>query len=185
MSVGVIIVAAGRSRRMGGATPKPLLELAGLTVLRRSVAAFDAHPEVEELVVVLPAEWVDAAPTVVGPTSRRCQCVAGGAERHDSVRRGFAVCRRTLMSCLFTMPPGRLRTPAYRSRAGATRETGAAVPAVPARDTVKRVDRSRRLVVETIPREEIWLAQTPQGFSRSVLSAAMAAETASTPRMRR
>src|SRR5690242_3260244 len=90
MSVGVIIVAAGRSQRMGGATPKPLLDLGGRTVLQRSVSVFDAHPDVEELVVVLPTELIDGAADLVGPTRRRCQCVSGGAERHESVRRGFA-----------------------------------------------------------------------------------------------
>ena len=54
-------------------------------------------------------------------------------------------------------------------------ETGAAVPALPAHETVKRVDPSAHIVRETIARDEIWLAQTPQGFRRSVLEAAMAA----------
>jgi 2-C-methyl-D-erythritol 4-phosphate cytidylyltransferase/2-C-methyl-D-erythritol 2,4-cyclodiphosphate synthase len=57
----------------------------------------------------------------------------------------------------------------------AAAEHGAAVPAVAARDTVKRLDVARRTVRETIPREEIWLAQTPQGFRRDVLAAAVAA----------
>jgi 2-C-methyl-D-erythritol 4-phosphate cytidylyltransferase/2-C-methyl-D-erythritol 2,4-cyclodiphosphate synthase len=176
MSVGVIIVAAGRSQRMGGATPKPLLDLGGRSVLRRSVAAFDAHPGVQELVVVLPAEWVDAAPTVIGPTIRRCQCVAGGAERHDSVRRGFARLPDDVDIVLVHDAARPFADASLIDRVlGATRETGAAVPAVQARDTVKRVDRSRRVVTETIPRDEIWLAQTPQGFRRAVLGAAIAA----------
>jgi len=53
-------------------------------------------------------------------------------------------------------------------------ESGAAIPAVPARDTVKRVDPDRRVVTSTLPREEIWLAQTPQGFRRDVLDRAIA-----------
>jgi 2-C-methyl-D-erythritol 4-phosphate cytidylyltransferase/2-C-methyl-D-erythritol 2,4-cyclodiphosphate synthase len=51
--------------------------------------------------------------------------------------------------------------------------TGAAVPAVPARDTVKRVAQGTREVRESIPREEIWLAQTPQGFRRELLDRLM------------
>src|SRR6185369_16109372 len=51
--------------------------------------------------------------------------------------------------------------------------TGAAVPAVQARDTVKRARANETLVEATIPREEIWLAQTPQGFRRDVLDAAV------------
>jgi 2-C-methyl-D-erythritol 4-phosphate cytidylyltransferase/2-C-methyl-D-erythritol 2,4-cyclodiphosphate synthase len=56
----------------------------------------------------------------------------------------------------------------------AARRTGAAVPAVQARDTVKRVPVSGHLVAGTIAREEIWLAQTPQGFRRHVLEEAVA-----------
>ncbi len=176
MSVGVIIVAAGRGQRMGGAMPKPLLELGGRTVLRRSVAAFDAHPEVDELVVVLPAEWVDAGPTVIGPTRRRCQCVAGGARRHDSVRRGFACLPDDVDIVLIHDAARPFADSGLIDRVlAATRETGAALPAVPARDTVKRVDLSRHLVAATIPRDEIWLAQTPQGFRRAVLSEAIKA----------
>ncbi len=90
MSVGVIIVAAGRSTRMGADVPKPLLDLGGRTMLQRSVEAFDVHPGVDELVVVLPAELVTAGPSLVGPTSRPCRFVAGGERRQDSVRLGFA-----------------------------------------------------------------------------------------------
>ncbi len=52
------------------------------------------------------------------------------------------------------------------------------VPAIPVRDTVKRVDRASRLITATIPRDEVWLAQTPQGFRRDVLRAAVALGTA-------
>jgi 2-C-methyl-D-erythritol 4-phosphate cytidylyltransferase/2-C-methyl-D-erythritol 2,4-cyclodiphosphate synthase len=53
-------------------------------------------------------------------------------------------------------------------------EQGAAVPALGARETVKRVPVGQSAVAETIPRDEIWLAQTPQGFARAVLERAVA-----------
>src|SRR6188474_774847 len=90
VSVSVIVVAAGRGVRAGGETPKQLLDLGGQTMLQRSVAACDAHPDVDELVVVLPAEWVAEGPALVGATRARCHVVAGGARRQDSVRAGFA-----------------------------------------------------------------------------------------------
>jgi 2-C-methyl-D-erythritol 4-phosphate cytidylyltransferase/2-C-methyl-D-erythritol 2,4-cyclodiphosphate synthase len=176
MSVGAIIVAAGRGARIGGATPKQLLDIGGRTILQRSVAAFDGHAEVSEIVVVLPAEWVTDGAALIGPTARRCHFAAGGERRQDSVARGLAA-----------MPAGPdliLVHDAARPFAGrelidrviaAAAEHGAAVPAVAARDTVKRLDVARRTVRETIPREEIWLAQTPQGFRRDVLAAAVAA----------
>ena len=62
--VGVIIVAGGRGIRAGTAVPKQLIDLGGRTVLQRSVAAFDAHPAVSELVVVLPADLLPDYPIV-------------------------------------------------------------------------------------------------------------------------
>ena len=54
MSVTAVIVAGGRGARMGSDRPKQLLSVGGRTLLERSVAAFDAHPRVDAIVVVLP-----------------------------------------------------------------------------------------------------------------------------------
>jgi 2-C-methyl-D-erythritol 4-phosphate cytidylyltransferase/2-C-methyl-D-erythritol 2,4-cyclodiphosphate synthase len=56
----------------------------------------------------------------------------------------------------------------------AAEESGAAVPALPARETVKRVDADHALIRETLRRDEIWLVQTPQGFRRDVIESAAA-----------
>src|SRR5580765_5911185 len=90
MSVGAIIVAAGRGDRMGAPVPKQLLDVGGRSVLQLSVAAFVRHPSVSELVVVLPAEYVADGAALVGVTSRRFAVVAGGDRRQDSVRLGAA-----------------------------------------------------------------------------------------------
>jgi 2-C-methyl-D-erythritol 4-phosphate cytidylyltransferase/2-C-methyl-D-erythritol 2,4-cyclodiphosphate synthase len=175
VSIGVIIVAAGRGARMGTSQPKQLIDLGGRSMLRRSVEAFDEHPRVSQLVVVLPPELVAGGPTFVGATARPCAIVSGGERRNDSVRQGLAA-----------MPDGPdviLVHDAARPFADralidrvidATERSGAAVPAVPARDTIKRVDLDRRIVAATIPRDEIWLAQTPQGFTRTILVEAIA-----------
>ena len=174
MSVGVILVAAGRGERMGAGVSKLLLDLGDRSVLRWSVGIFDAHPMVDELVAVLPAEWIADAAARLGVTSRPCRAVAGGAERHDSVRAGFAALGPGVDLILIHDAARPFADAALVDRViAATREAGAAVPALQARDTVKRAGPSR-FVAETIPRQEVWLAQTPQGFRRSVLERAMA-----------
>lgn len=175
MSVGVIIVAAGRSVRMGASVPKPLLDLGGRTMLQRSVAAFADHPGVDALVVVLPEALVASGPSLVGGTTRRCLFVAGGDRRQDSVRLGFRALPATADPILIhdAARPFADRGLIDRVIAAAS-ETGAAVPAVRAKDTVKRVDLEKQIVDQTLPRDEIWLAQTPQGFSRRVLEDAVA-----------
>lgn len=176
MSVGVIIVAGGRGARLGAAVPKQLLEISGRSMLRRAVETFDEHPRVDHLVVVLPVELVADAARLVGSTRRPCFVTAGGETRRASVERGLQV-----------MPAGPdliLVHDAARPFASAdlidrvireTEESGAAVPALPATETVKRTDPAGRTVRETIAREEVWLAQTPQGFRRDLLEGAMAA----------
>lgn len=175
MSVGVIIVAAGRGTRLGASVPKQLLDLGGRSVLRRSVDAFDRHPSVAALVVVLPAELVGDGPSVVGQTGRPCQFVAGGARRQDSVREGLRALPPGIDLVLVHDAARPFADAALIDRViAAAGESGAAIPALAARDTVKRVDPDRHTVTATLPREEIWLAQTPQGFRRDVLTAAVA-----------
>jgi 2-C-methyl-D-erythritol 4-phosphate cytidylyltransferase/2-C-methyl-D-erythritol 2,4-cyclodiphosphate synthase len=174
-SVGVIIVAGGRGARAGTAMPKQLIALGGRTVLQRSVAAFDEHPAIAVIVVVVPAELLREAPALVGPVRGECRFAAGGARRQDSVRAGFAVMPEGPAVILIHDAARPFVDAALIERViVAARRTGAAVPAVQARDTVKRVPMSGHLVAETIPREEIWLAQTPQGFRRHVLEEAVA-----------
>jgi 2-C-methyl-D-erythritol 4-phosphate cytidylyltransferase/2-C-methyl-D-erythritol 2,4-cyclodiphosphate synthase len=174
MHVGVIIVAAGRSERMRSAVPKPLLEIGGRSLLRRSVQAFDEHPLVQELVVVLPRDLVGDGPGLVGTTRRPCRIVAGGERRQDSVRQGFASLSQDAdLVLIHDAARPFVDGPLIDRVIEAAGENGAAVPAVPVRDTVKRTDAARGFVSETIPRDEIWLAQTPQGFRRPVLLSAV------------
>src|SRR5690349_8396558 len=169
MSVGVILVAAGRGERMGAGMSKLMLDLGDRSILRWSVGIFDRHPKIDEIVAVLPAEWVPEAAARLGPTGRPCRAVAGGAERHDSVRAGFAALGRDVDVVLIHDAARPFADAPLVDRViAATREAGAAVPALRARDTVKRTD-AAGFVAETIPRHEVWLAQTPQGFRRSVL----------------
>lgn len=175
MSVGVIIVAAGRGTRVGAAVPKQLLDLGGRSMLRRSVEVFDRHRTVSQLVVVLPDDLVPEAPTLVGETNRPCRFVAGGARRQDSVRHGLEALPPAVDLVLVHDAARPFADAVLIDRViAAAGESGAAIPAVPARDTVKRVDPDRRVVTSTLPREEIWLAQTPQGFRRDVLDQAIA-----------
>ena len=169
MPVGAIIVAGGRGARLGASVPKQLLDLGGRTILQRSVAAFDTHPGVEEIVVVLPDDLVERAMDLVGRTRARCVCVAGGPRRQDSVRNGFS----SLSPAIDLVLVHDAARPFVDSHLidrviDAVREAGAAVPALPAHDTVKHVDVEHREVMTTLPRDAVWMAQTPQGFLRGV-----------------
>lgn len=175
MSVAAIIVAAGRGERLGGDRPKQFVDLGGRTLLQRSVAAFDGHPDVDAMVVVLPTEIVGDGASYVGVTTRPCLYVAGGTRRQDSVRLGLAAVGPDADVVLVHDAARPFVTRDLIDRVIArARADGAAIPAVQAQDTVKRVRRGTDTVAETVPRDEVWLAQTPQGFRRHVLDAAVA-----------
>jgi 2-C-methyl-D-erythritol 4-phosphate cytidylyltransferase/2-C-methyl-D-erythritol 2,4-cyclodiphosphate synthase len=176
MTVGVIIVAAGRGERLGGALPKQLVDLGGRSLLQHSVRAFDGRPGVTEMVVVLPSDFVSQAADLIGPTTVPVRAVAGGQRRQDSVRAGAEALSANIDVVLVHDAARPFVDDGVIDRVIAgTDRTGAAVPAVQARDTVKRRDGATGNVAETIARDEIWLAQTPQGFRRDVLTAAFAA----------
>ena len=178
MRVTAIIAAAGAGRRLGSAAPKQLLDLGGCSILARSVAAFDAHPEISDIVVVVPPDLAaSGAESHIGATSRPVLVVAGGARRQDSVANAFAVVDPSAEIVLIHDAARPFVSMEVIDRTiEAARAHGAAIAAVEASDTVKRVERHPHgaLIVETIPRETIFLAQTPQGFRREVLADAVA-----------
>jgi 2-C-methyl-D-erythritol 4-phosphate cytidylyltransferase / 2-C-methyl-D-erythritol 2,4-cyclodiphosphate synthase len=182
MHVTAIIVAGGAGLRVGGAIPKQLLEIGGISVLRRSVLACDGHLAVTDLVVVLPEALVAEGRRLIGETRRPCRVVAGGARRQDSVRAGFEAVPDLAQIVLVHDGARPFVTGAVIDRViAAADRSGAAVPGIPVADTVKRasVAGEARTVLKTVPRDELWLAQTPQGFRRDVLAQAVAAGEAS------
>ncbi len=159
---------------MGAPVPKQLLELGGESVLRRSVRAFESHPDVRQIVVVLHESLVPGSESLLGPVSCPHVVVAGGRRRQDSVANGMAVVDAAADVVLVHDAARPFVSRAVIDRViAAAAAHGAAVPAVGVRDTVKRAGASRD-VSATIPRDEIWLAQTPQGFQRGVLAQAIA-----------
>ena len=182
MHVTAIIAAAGAGRRFGGAVPKQLLELGGRTILQRSVDAFAAHPRVDDVIVVLPPALLHAPPEWMRARGS-VRVVAGGERRQDSVANAFDAVPASADIVLVHDAARPFVSAELISRAiDAAAAHGAAIAAVQATDTVKRVENAaaRPAIVETIPRETIYLAQTPQAFRRVVLAEAVALGRAGT-----
>jgi 2-C-methyl-D-erythritol 4-phosphate cytidylyltransferase / 2-C-methyl-D-erythritol 2,4-cyclodiphosphate synthase len=180
MHVTAIIAAGGSGRRLGASVPKQLLDVGGRTLLERSIDAFRSHPAVDEVIVAVPAEMLVAPPSWLDG-ARNVRLVAGGERRQDSVANAFAAVPETVDIVLVHDAARPFVTSDVISRAieGAVAH-GAAIAALPVSDTVKRVaiDEAKAggsVIVETLPREEIFLAQTPQAFRREVLQSAIAA----------
>jgi 2-C-methyl-D-erythritol 4-phosphate cytidylyltransferase / 2-C-methyl-D-erythritol 2,4-cyclodiphosphate synthase len=184
MHVTAIIAAGGRGQRFGGSQPKQLQPLGGRTILDRSVALFTDHAGVDEVIVALPADILADPPGYLRSDSKPVRLVAGGDRRQDSVANAFAAAseRSELIVIHDAARPFASADLITRTIAAAV-HSGAALAAMPARDTVKRATMFEgpakaghyvRHVAETLPRESIFLAQTPQAFRREVLKSALA-----------
>jgi 2-C-methyl-D-erythritol 4-phosphate cytidylyltransferase len=160
----IVLVAAGSSTRMG--FPKLWTDLHGRSLLAHAVAAA-CHAEPTELVLVVGSDRLAHA-RVLAPTAR---VVCGGARRRDSVAAGLAA---TTAAWLAIHDAARALAPPdlYQRGLAAARPTGASIPVLPLKDTVKRLASGH--VVETLARAEHVAVQTPQTFRRDVLERALA-----------
>jgi 2-C-methyl-D-erythritol 4-phosphate cytidylyltransferase / 2-C-methyl-D-erythritol 2,4-cyclodiphosphate synthase len=182
MFVSAIIAAAGRGERLGGSRLKQLLVVGGRPILERSVAAFLHHPDIDEIVVALPSELVGDPPGYLQQSAKPMRLVAGGARRRDSVARAFQqVAAHADVVLVHDAARPFVSAQLIGRIIAAASESGAALAALPARDTVKLAQSDDgSLVKETLPRESIFLAQTPQAFRREVLRDALALNEAAT-----
>ncbi len=165
------MVAAGRGTRVGGA-PKQYRPIAGVPLVLRALRPFAAHPDVVQVVLVLPPADASAPPAFLAELrDEGLVVVAGGEERSDSVAAGLAALRQ---ECTVVLVHDGARP--FVDRAvidGVIRHARAgegAIAAVPLGDTVKEADAGEpSRVARTVPRERLWRAQTPQGFPRELL----------------
>jgi 2-C-methyl-D-erythritol 4-phosphate cytidylyltransferase / 2-C-methyl-D-erythritol 2,4-cyclodiphosphate synthase len=179
MHVTAIIAAAGSGRRVGSAKPKQVLDIGGGSMLQHSVKAFLTHPRISDVIVVMPAgtpalTWTTDLGTIDPARLNPVRMVAGGERRQDSVANAFDQVGASSDVVLIHDAARPFVTAGLIDRTiDAAIAYGAAIAALQSRDTVKRV--ADGVIRETIPRETVYLAQTPQGFRREVLAAAVAA----------
>ncbi len=170
---------AGESERVGeapGGLPKAFVPLAGRCLLLRSLEALAASAEVDLVVPVVAREAMPRLATLeseLGQIPKLRPAVAGGVERQDSVRCGLEALPAEVTHVAVHDAARPLVRPGDVSRVvRAARSSGAALLAIPVRDTIKRIEEGR--VVSTPPRAECYAAQTPQVFRIGWLRDALA-----------
>lgn len=166
-----IIVAAGKSERMGAGTDKAFLSLVNKPVVAWSLMAFEKCDEIDRIVLVVRKDQQLAAKAVcqMFGISKLDRIVAGGNKRQDSVQAGLAVCDLDTRTVVIHDGARPLVTPeliAEVVKLGV--RTGAATVGRRMIDTVKTVDKGTT-VTKTEPREKLWQVQTPQAFQYRVL----------------
>ena len=173
----VIIVAAGRGSRMGddGATPKQYARLGEEAVLEIGCRAFESHDGMAIVLPVVHPDDLDLFEAAVSPHGKLLPPVSGGATRQQSVHAGLKA-----LAALEAQPDTVLVHDAARPFVSAVTVSSVldgiapgtgALPGLAVPDTVKRVD-GDGAIEETVPRDGLYLAQTPQGFVFEELLAA-------------
>jgi 2-C-methyl-D-erythritol 4-phosphate cytidylyltransferase/2-C-methyl-D-erythritol 2,4-cyclodiphosphate synthase len=164
MDFAIVLVAAGASTRMG--FPKLWVDVCGQPLIAYAIDAARAVQPSELVVVVSPERMADTISLRDG-----VQLIAGGARRRDSVAAGLSMTR---MQWVAIHDAARALAPPELFLRGldAAQDTGAAIPALPLKDTIKRVVDAR--VVDTPARAEYMAVQTPQVFRRDFLQNALA-----------
>jgi 2-C-methyl-D-erythritol 4-phosphate cytidylyltransferase / 2-C-methyl-D-erythritol 2,4-cyclodiphosphate synthase len=170
-----VIAAGGAGTRMNTGIPKQFLEISGKPVLLHTVESIARIEEISQIVIALPEEHIPAAKAIFQrqPLRVAVQCVAGGPSRQESVRRG--------LSHVASDPDVVMVHDAVRPLCDqdlilrvlyAAWKNGAAIPGLPATETIQRVSRTGR-VLSTPPREELYAIQTPQAFHTDILRTAL------------
>ncbi len=172
--VAAIIVAAGKGERFGGNEKKTFAKIDGQPMFLRTLNQFINRDDVVQTILVIAPEDADHLKEKYGANLgfMGVKLVIGGAERCDSVANGLAAVSEDAEVVAIHDAARPCVTPemidAVIDEAG---KTGAAILAVPLRGTIKRAS-GVNVIEETIAREGLWEAQTPQAFKRSVIAEA-------------
>ncbi len=170
-----IITAAGFGTRMKLDHPKQFHLLAGIPILVHTVRAFADNEHIDSIAVVVPVDWIDQTKLLFKHyqiNDKNLAIVAGGRRRQDSVQAGLnALAEDTAIVLVHDgARPLVSREIIDRCYHGAL-QNGAAIAAVPVKDTLKRADNCAK-VTATIDRTSLWQAQTPQAVRKNLLEKA-------------
>lgn len=179
----VIIPAGGSGKRFGGDVPKQYLTVGEIPVILRTLLAFEQHPQISAIIVAAHPEWHEFLrhSSAQFGVQTLAAIVEGGAERQFSIANALhsqAAADADVILVHDAVRPfvsAGLITSVIQTAA----RFGAAVPALPPKDTIKRVVGD--VVAETPERASLRAAQTPQGFRAEILRAAYNAAAAHSP----
>jgi 2-C-methyl-D-erythritol 4-phosphate cytidylyltransferase len=178
--VWALLAAAGSGERLGIDRPKAFASLAGRPLLAESLDRLDRCPWIHAIVLAAPPGWEEPAILLSEElaASKVVACVTGGASRAESVRVALSEVAEDALVVLVHDAARPLVTDEIVERVLGPLAEGndGVVPALPVPDTLKRVDGGR--IVETVPRDGLAGAQTPQAFLVEALRRAFAADPA-------
>ncbi len=166
-----IIVAAGSGRRFGSDIPKQFLKLNDKPVVEYAIAAFQAAPSIDAIVLVAAPEFLPDSEGFAGRYPKLKKIVAGGPTRARSVRNGLgAVTADCEIVAVHDGARPLVTTEDIERTIAKAREAGAACLVAPVTDTIKSIRGGE--IAATLDRDKLRRALTPQVFRKDVLTRA-------------
>ena len=170
-----LVPAAGRWLRMGGPVPKQFLSIGGQPLIVQSLRVLQAASVIDQIILAVPSAdiaYCENEIVALHRFTKVTKVVAGGVERQDSVRNALAqVPSDTDIVLIHDAVRPFLTQRMIDEVVARARKEGAAIVALPMRDTVKHV-RIDGMIERTVDRTPLWLAQTPQAFRRDWIESA-------------
>ena len=170
MTVAAIVPSAGSGRRLGGVTDKPFVMLKGKPILFYALKTLEDADFIDYVILVVSSRRLRAAERLVKKyrLSKVRAVIPGGKRRYDSVKNGLKEAGEADFVVIHDGARPFVSQGLMRRVLSAARASGAALPAVPARQTLKSI--SKDFFVENTPeRKYLWEAQTPQAFERRLI----------------
>ena len=170
-----IIVAAGKSTRMGPSSDKLFLEVSGCPVVGHTWRTFDACARIDEIIIVIRQEMRDAFAALGKKLGlkKNFRLVPGGKERQDSVWNGLeALSQSSEIVAIQDAARPCTSQALIAATIEAARETGAAVAAQPVTDTIKESS-DGKTIERTLDHSHLWAVQTPQTFRVEIIRRAL------------
>ncbi len=168
--ISAIVLAAGSGTRMGGKTIKQFLKIGSSPVIIKTLSVFEKTQIIDDVILVSPESELDTSIRFVKEAGLKkvARILAGGKERQDSVRHGLnAVSRNSDIVVIHDGVRPFVTEKIITDVTVSAQKSGAAIAAVPVKDTVKEAN--GEYIAGTIPRDNLWLAQTPQAFNYKVI----------------
>ena len=167
--LGVVVVAAGRSTRMGG-TDKTFADVHGTPLVGHTLGRIAASDAVDRIVLVVAADAVPEGEAIVRDLAipKVAAVCPGGARRQDSVFAGLVAMGHRRWVAIHDGARPCVTPEILRRALTEVRVTGAAIAAVPVKDTIKVVG-AGQVISDTPDRANLWAAQTPQAFAYQTL----------------
>lgn len=172
MSYQVIIPAAGQGKRMRAGKNKVLLQLKDIPILIHTLKVFELDEACEGIILAISAGDEDHFSSLLKKyrIKKVTSLVAGGNERQHSVYNGLQAAKKEGIVLVHDAARPFIEKRVIHELVAVAEKDGAAVVAVPVKDTIKKVNNFE--VVETIERSSLWAIQTPQAFRVSLLEEA-------------